>query len=400
MGRLQPYIQKNERFIATADHHDTTNERIIEATANLPIEFSFNLDYNSGYHRFAEYKAGWAPVTVGNSTRSSSQTSYLGPMFIDRPNLHILIHAHVTRIFPSNNTNITFGAAEFTQNAGATKQILAPPLLKEIILSTGAIGTPHILLHSGIGDSTELALLGITSTLNLGDVSKNLSDHVRWDIPFTVNDTKAIENVYFRNATIQRESLAEWQSNRTGLLTTGLINQLGFVRIPNKNERCYTDPPPEMGNFFVIVPSALCPRSRGSIRINSTNPIDPPLIDPNYFSHPQDLDILNYAIESAKRFVNATVWDGYILEITSNTAEGDIRNRAANAYHPVGTASMSPVDADWGVVDPDLRMKGAEGVRIVDASVLSFVPAGNTQAPVYAFAERAADLMKTSSKSG
>ncbi|KAK0243484.1 pyranose dehydrogenase [Armillaria nabsnona] len=436
---LQPYIQKNERFVTPADHHDTTSQfeptvhgfngvtsvslpgyprptdkRVIEATANLPVEFPFNLDYNSGH----QLGIGWAPMTVGNGTRSSSQTSYLGPMFINRPNLHVLIHAHVTRILPSNNTNTTFGAVEFTQDAGATKHILAPLLLKEIILSAGVIGTPHILLHSGIGDSTELAHLGIPSTLNLSDVGKNLSDHVRWDIPFTINDTKAIENVYFRNATFQRDSLAEWQSDRTGFLTTGILNQLGFLRIPNNvsvwheepsagNETAHyelafvngvtTDPPPDTGNFFVIVPSVLCPRSRGSIRINSTNPLDPPLINPNYFSHPQDLEILHYAIESVKRFVNATVWNGYILEIATNTTEDDIRNRAASAYHPVGTASMSPVGADWGVVDPDLRIKGAKGVRIVDASVLPFVPAGHTQAPVYAFAERAADLIKASS---
>ncbi len=79
---------------------------------------------------------------------------------------------------------------------------------------------------------------------------------------------------------------------------------------------------------------------------------------------------MKYAIESVKRFVNATVWDGYILEIATNTTDDDIRSRASSVYHPVGTASMSPVGADWGVVDPDLRIKHATGVRIVDASVL------------------------------
>ncbi|KAK0230101.1 GMC oxidoreductase-domain-containing protein [Armillaria fumosa] len=181
-------------------------------------------------------------MTVGNGTRSSSQTSYLGPMFIDRPNLHILIHARVTRFLQWNSMNIIFGVVEFTRDAGSTKHILAPPLLEEIILSAGAIGTSHILFHFGIGDSVELALLGITSTLNLGDVGKNLSDHVRWDIPFTVNDTKAIENVYFRNATFQCESLVEWQSNRMGLLMVGLINLLGFLRIPSKNSVQHKEP--------------------------------------------------------------------------------------------------------------------------------------------------------------
>ncbi|KAK0499386.1 hypothetical protein EDD18DRAFT_1441081 [Armillaria luteobubalina] len=154
------------------------DKHIIGATANLPIEFLFNLDYNSGH-----------------------------------------------------------------QLGIATKHALAPPLLQEIILPAGAIGTPHILLHSGIGDNTELALLGITTNLNFSDVAKHLSDHVRWDIPFTVNDTTAIENVYFRNPPFQRESLAEWQSNGTGFLTTGLINQLRCLRNPNKNDVWHEETP-------------------------------------------------------------------------------------------------------------------------------------------------------------
>ncbi len=114
----------------------------------------------------------------------------------------------------------------------ATKHILAPKCLKEIILSAGSIGTPHILLHSGIGSSTELAALGIVSTHHLPDVGKNLSDQVLWNIPFTVNDTNTIENIYYRNVTFQKEALAEWKENRTGFLTVGIANQRGFLRIP------------------------------------------------------------------------------------------------------------------------------------------------------------------------
>ncbi|PBK63513.1 alcohol oxidase [Armillaria solidipes] len=434
---LQPYIRKNEHFVAPADHHNTTgqfnpavhglngvnfvslpeyprttDERVIQATMDLAVEFPFNLDYNSGH----QLGIGWAPVTVGNGTRSSSQTSYLGPEYIRRPNLHVLTDARVTRILDIKriNQSPSFDAVEFTQDTGATKHILKP--LKEIILSAGSIGTPHILLHSGIGDRTELAAVGIESTLHLPDVGKNLSDHVLWDIPFKVNDTNTIDNIYYKNTTFQAEALAEWQANRTGFLTAAAANQLGFLRIPGTANILNGEPSagnetahyelaflnglvqgsPEAGNYFDVIPAVLCPLSRGNVTVNSSNPLDPPLIDPNYFSHPQDLAIMKYAIESVKRFVNATVWDGYILEIATNTTDDDIRSRASSVYHAVGTASMSPVGADWGVVNPDLRLKHATGVRIVDASVLPFVPAGHTQAPVYAFAERAADLIKAS----
>ncbi len=111
--------------------------------------------------------------------------------------------------------------------------ILAPSNLKEIILSAGSIGSPHILLNSGIGPRTELAALGIQPVLHLPDVGKNLTDHPRYVTTFFVNSTDTIENVYFRNMTFQLEVLAEWQANRTGFLSGGVDNQIGFLRIPH-----------------------------------------------------------------------------------------------------------------------------------------------------------------------
>ncbi|KAK0459380.1 alcohol oxidase [Desarmillaria tabescens] len=412
---LQPYIRKNERVVPPSDHHNTTGQfdpavhgfnginsvslpgvsrhtdsRVIQTTSELPDDFPFNLDYNSGY----QLGIGWTQYTIGNGTRSSSQTSYLGSTYIGRPNLHVLIHTHVTRILQSNtkftNDRLTFGAVEFTQDAGA------PAHLKEIILSAGSVGTPHILLHSGIGDKAELTTLGITPRLHLPDVGKNLTDQPGWFVNFFVNDTDTIENIYFRNATFQAETLEEWQANRTGFLSSGVASQVAFLRVPEEagildREPCagnqtahyeliFTSsilpPPTTAGNFFSIGTTGICPLSRGNITINSTNPLDAPLINPNFLSHPQDLAIMQYAAESAKKFVTAMAWDGYILGIAVNITENDIRNGAGSVLHPVGTASMSPADANWGVVNPDLKLKGAKGVRIVDASILPFVPAG------------------------
>ncbi|KAK0229807.1 aryl-alcohol oxidase precursor, partial [Armillaria nabsnona] len=437
---LQPYIRKNERIVPPSDHHNTTGQfdpavhsfsginsvslpgvpratdaRVIQTTSELPDEFPFNLDYNSGNH----LGIGWVPYTVGNGTRSSSQTSYLGARYIGRPNLHVLTHTHVTRILQSKTIDTngppTFNAVEFTQDAGASLHTLAPVHIREIILSAGSIGTPNILLHSGIGDDTELTALGIDPTLNLPDVGKNLTDHPLYiGLSFFVNDTSTIENIYFRNTTFQAETLAEWQANRTGFLSAGITNQAGFLRIPEEAgildgdpcagnrtahyEFIFTNgilsPSPPPGNFLSITVAGLCPLSRGNVTINSTNPLDSPLINPNYLSHPQDLAIMQYAVESATKFVTAAAWDDYILGVTANNTENDLRNGIGSVFHPVGTASMSPADASWGVVNPDLKLKGAKGVRIVDASVLPLVPAGHTQVPVYIIAERAADLIK------
>lgn len=113
----------------------------------------------------------------------------------------------------------------------ATIQTLSPPNLKEIILSAGSIGTPHILLNSGVGDADELSALGISSTVHLPDVGKNLTDHPMVNLDWTVNDTNTIENVYWRNKTYQTEALEEWQANRTGFVANTFSNHQGFLRV-------------------------------------------------------------------------------------------------------------------------------------------------------------------------
>ncbi|KAK0226678.1 alcohol oxidase [Armillaria fumosa] len=430
--KMQPYFRKaNERFVASADHHNLTGQydpavhgfegvnsvsvaeypsaidgRVIQATKELPNEFPFNLDYNSGHH----LGVGWHQKTVGNGTRSSSETSYLGPDYIDRANLHVLVDSHVTRILVANDSNVDkpyFDSVEFTQDGGTSK---------ETILSAGVIGTPHILLNSGVGDADELSVLGITSTAHLPDVGKNFRDHLSWALSWAVNDTNTIENVYWRNVTFQEEALAEWQMNRTGFLANTASNQLGYFCVEDgllQEEPCAGNQTghyeliftggipiggavPPTGSFLSISINILCTLSYGNVTINSTNPFSPPVINPNTLSHEQDLVLMQQAVEGAQRFTAAPVWADYILELVTDIRdlEGSIRSKASLGGHSVGTASMSPPDAHWGVVDPDLKLKQARGVRVVDASVLPYVPAGHTQAAVYAVAERAADLIK------
>ncbi|SJL14174.1 uncharacterized protein ARMOST_17629 [Armillaria ostoyae] len=438
--KIAPYILKNERFVAPADHHNITgefnpsvhnydgmtsvslpgfpqtiDERITQATGELPDEFPYNRDINSGYH----LGIGWHQKTIGNGTRSTSETAYLGPGYVDRENLHVLVHAYVTRILVANasdsGSSPRFDTVEFTQDAGATIQTLSPPNLKEILLSAGSIGTPHILLNSGVGDADELSALGISSTVHLPDVGKNLTDHPMVNLAWTVNDTNTIENVYWRNESYQTEALEEWQANRTGFVANTFSNHLGFFRVEDgvlDKDPCSggrtgsfelifsggipSGTIPATGDYMTMSVVAVCPLSRGSVTINSTNPLTPPLINPNFLSEAEDMTVMQYAIQKALKFVTAPVWEDYVLALATNITdlEGTIRNGAIPTNHPVSTASMSPLNATWGVVDPDLKLKQAVGVRIVDASVLPFIPSGHTQAAVYGFAERAADLIK------
>ncbi len=112
-----------------------------------------------------------------------------------------------------------------------TIQTFSPPGLREIILSAGTIGTPHILLNSGVGDDDELAAAGVTTKVHLPDVGKNLTDHPSLSLVWTVNDTNTTEDVYWRNETFQAEALEEWQANRTGYISNIALNHLGFLRL-------------------------------------------------------------------------------------------------------------------------------------------------------------------------
>ncbi|KAJ7848886.1 aryl-alcohol oxidase [Mycena leptocephala] len=155
------------------------------------------------------------------------------------------------------------------------------------------------------------------------------------------------------------------------------------------------------GNSMSIGIAVVSPVSRGLVVINSTDPFALPLIDPGYFSNEWDFLAMRDGISLAERFVSAPAWSGYVSTMTPNLAnlssadlETAIRNAMVSNLHMVGTAGMSARGACYGVVDPDLQVKGGVGLSVIDASVVPIVPTAHTQAVTYAFAERGADLLK------
>ncbi|KAJ7790180.1 alcohol oxidase [Mycena olivaceomarginata] len=418
--KLIPYMRRNERFSPPADYHNTTGQfnpavhgfkgintvtlsgfptpidsRVIGATSELS-GFPFNLDMNSGFH----LGIGWIQETVKDGARSSSATSYLAPQFINRPNLHVLVHSRATRVLRSGS-NTTFRTVEFVHNLQSERYLFTAK--KEVILSAGSIGTPNILLHSGIGNASALATLGIEPLHNLPSVGQNLTDHPLTFLSFLVNSNNTFETAE-RNSTLAAEQLAQWNATRTGPLVDSTASQLGWLRIPDNSSifEHFPDPasgpstahyellfangllsaPPPTGNFVRMSGAVVSPNSRGSVTLNSTDPLAVPVINPNFFSSELDLFIMREAIRSALR--------------TSTDAELDeyTRSTAGTVNHVAGTASMAPNGAPYGVVDPDLRVKGLIGLRIVDLSVVPYIPAGHTQAGTYIIAERGADLIK------
>ncbi|KAJ7654804.1 aryl-alcohol oxidase-like protein [Mycena rosella] len=434
---------ENEKWSPPADHHDTRgqfdpsvhstqginsvslngfqwpifNRNVLQTTRELPDEFPFNLDTNSG----KPLGLGWLQWTIGDGMRSSSATSYLAAEFIGRENLHVLLHAQVSSLVnPSNATGKpSFGGVQFLQ--GSSEHTVTAS--KEIIMSAGSVGTPNILMHSGIGDQNTLNTLGIPTILHLPSVGQNASDQPFFPASWSVNFNQTLESIK-QNTTRSNEAFAQWNESHTGPFTALGPVFAAWLRLPADSPifENHTDPSagsntpqieivfsPGMGGFggsepghFVGAGMALVtPASRGSITINSSDPFSPPLIDLGLLTSDFDLFALREALKRAQQFFSATVWRDFIIgptqdfeSMTSDELDQFIRNTSTPTLHLVGSAGMSARDAGYGVVDPDLLVKGIDGLRIIDASVLPLVPAAHTQAATYVVAERGADLIK------
>ncbi|KAG6852169.1 hypothetical protein C0991_002487, partial [Blastosporella zonata] len=461
-ANLQPYFKKNEKWTAPADNHNTTGQfnpavhsftginsvslsgfptaidgRIINATTQLGPDFKFNLDVNSG----SPLGIGWMQVTVNGSKRSSSATSYLAPNFLARPNLDVLLNAQVSRLIQTGKDKSTnfpaFRAVEYrignggewdiqkdsagyqTLIIGSLRSVTA---LKEVVLSAGTIGTPHILLNSGIGNSDSLKALNVPSLVNLPDVGQNLGDHAILLNPWIVNSTDTFES-FLRDPAVQIQDINEWATTGQGVMVDTIASHIGFFRMAENNTIFSTtsDPTPgpntphyellfanglplpgapPTGNFMGAGTLVLSSTSRGSVTLRSNNPFDAPIIDPALLQSDFDKAAMREAVKSAMKFV---VWSDYVIAQfgpfagieTDAQIDTYVAANAGTIWHPVGTAAMSPKGASTGVTDPDLRVKNVAGVRVVDASVFPFVPSAHLQAIVYVFAERASDIIKS-----
>ncbi|KAK0199898.1 aryl-alcohol-oxidase from pleurotus Eryingii [Desarmillaria ectypa] len=268
-------------------------------------------------------------------------------------------------------------------------------------LGVGELETPKLLLNSGIGNASDLAALGLETLVDLPDVWKKLSVMIMLNIAYFVNSTDTFDNV-FRNVTLRDELFLQWnERGSTGLLGTGSGSHSIYTRLSSNSTIFgnFTDPaagpntahiqsgpsngsisPPPAGYFMTMSVTLDTPTS-SAIELNTTNGFDQPLISFGALTTDFDIFALKEGIRSVGRFLNADL-------------EAVICANAAPDGHIVATASMSANGATHGVVDPDLRVKGTRNLRVVDESILPFIPSANTQFAVYIVAERAVDLIK------
>lgn len=366
--------------------------------AGIPATDDFNRGNNEGVARF--------DVTQKKGVRWSAARAFLDPARA-RPNLKVVTHALVQRVSLEGRRAT---GIEFAQG-GALWQATAR---RETILSAGAIGSPQILQLSGIGPAALLRQHGIALVHEL-PVGENLQDHLQLRMAFRINHKAVTLNTLLDSWWAKAKMALEYALHRTGPLTMP-PSQLGaFAKSdPSQatpNLEYHVQPisldrfgvPPHKFPAFTASVCNLRPTSRGTVRITSANPRDYPAIAPNYLSTAEDRRVAIDAIRLTRRIVSESAalreyepvefMPGAQLQSDAELlqAAGQI---GTTIFHPVGTCRMGRVDDADAVVDPQLRVRGIAGLRVIDASVMPTIPSGNTNAPTMMIAERGAAMVR------
>jgi choline dehydrogenase len=406
-----PYFHRIEHRVGTnyANTYGTDGPLWIEELRDPnPLTTAFLAACEeSGLNRLHELNepdnTGFAPtpVTIHKGRRFSASDAYLRPAR-GRTNLRVITNALVERILVKDGRATGVAVRD---HAGQTRELAAA---REVVLAAGAIGSPHLLMLSGIGDPDQLAKAGVPLVAVSPGVGANLQDHLSagWIVHTptrtTLVDAEKPRHV-IRYLLARRGLLASNLAEAVAMIHTepglrGPDIELIFAPVPFLDHG-FTEPP---GHGFTIGVVLLQPGSTGRLTLASADPTVPVEIDPNYLSDPDDLRRMIVGGEIARKVLAAPALAPHVGEpmrpdhwpVDDGELEQLIRAHAETLYHPVGTARMS-TDPD-SVVDEKLRVRGVGGLRIADASVMPTIIRGHTNAATMMIAERAADLMTDS----
>ncbi len=370
--------------------------RFVEAAvqAGLPA----NPDFNGA----AQEGAGIYQVTQKNGRRMSAARAYLRPA-MRRPNLTVVTGALALRVVFEKDRAI--GVEYAVGNATAIARAE-----REVIVAAGAINSPKLLLLSGIGPADDLRRLGLPIVADLPGVGRNLQDHLDINIIARVSEPVSYNG---RDRGLPALlSAARWMVKRDGPAASNVAEGGGFTkshpRVNAPDIQFHFLPAMVIehgrvraaGHGVTLHTNCLRPESRGQVRLVSADPRDQPAVDPNYLSAKADLDVLLEALKRGRAILNAPamrkIVDSELYPGPDARSDADlidfIRRAAETDYHPAGTCRMG-VDLE-AVVDPNLRVRGVEGLRVCDSSIMPALVSGNTNAPSIMIGEKGADLIR------
>jgi choline dehydrogenase len=365
----------------------------------IDASIAHGLPYNPDYNATEQDGVGVVQVLQRNGRRWSAADAYLRPA-MSRPNLTVVSRAQVLSVQVEGGRA---AGARYRDRFG--RERVARPE-REVIIAAGSIGSPQLLMLSGIGPPDDLRAAGVEPVHELPGVGANLQDH-----PYCV----AIWESRIGHSLLDAEkprALAEFLLRHSGPLTSSVAEAFAFVRsrpgLPAPDLQYHFAPAYFNDNGFdefdghalTMGPVLIAPKSRGRISLRSSDPAAKPRIQGNHLTEPEDVAALVAGIKTAREIaaespladaVGTEIFPGAGVE-TDDDIEADVRRRVELLYHPVGTCKMG-ADED-AVVDPDLRVRGIDGLRVVDASVMPLIPGGNTHAPTVMIAEKASDLIR------
>jgi choline dehydrogenase len=388
-----------ELNVADQVQHNPMSNAFVRAAQEVGVPFT--ADPNGARQDGVFYHQ----VTQRKARRESAATAFLNPVK-KRGNLTIRTDADVTKVNVENGraTGVIYTrkGKQYTVTAG-----------KEVILSAGAINSPRLLLLSGIGPAEQLRAVGIDPVHDLPGVGKNLHDQL--EVYITVEAAEPV--TYTGEDRPHRAALhgLQYLLYRTGPATATITEAGAFVHSSDDVE--YPDIQLHMlpayvvwkdlarsadkvpGHGITILACHIRPRSRGEVKLTSADPAVMPLVDPNYLSDPTDLDIAVKGFRWIRKVLSAEAFKPYLKEeqLPGKDVETDEQIRefittwGKTDYHPVGSCKMG-VD-EMAVVDPELRVHGIDGLRVIDSSIMPNIISGNTQAPSMMIGEKGAALV-------
>ncbi len=386
-----PYFKKSEnQQRGKSQYHSIDGElSVTDVISPAPISQRFidaavamGYDRNPDFNGMQQEGAGFFQFTVKDGKWHSAAGAFLVPI-LNRPNLTTMTAALMTRLLFEGTRTV---GVEYLHQ-GTLHQVRVE---REVILNAGAFDSPKLLMLSGIGDREKLKALGISVVVDLPGVGQNLQDHIMVAVPY-----EATQNLHTANTS-------------NGIAETGLFMHSKGNLDPVPDLELIFGPilwaPPGYSNSglgFTGLVALTHPQNIGNVSLRSLDPNDTPILRMNYLESESDVQKLIEGVKLVRKLFHSSAFDEFRgrevapgADVSGDEAlEAYIRETCGTVFHPVGTCKMGT--DPMAVVDPELRVHGVEGLRVVDASIMPTLITGHTNAPTIAIGEKAADLIKT-----